>query len=631
MVTLLLRTYRLFSASLTLALFAGSQFGNPLAAAAQTSAIAQLPSAPAPTQPPAADSTTPKYVIQTQVPLVVLDVVVNDASGHPVRGLTAADFTLLEGGQPMTPKSFEEHRADQAPPVQATPVNLDLGTNVFTNFTSAPNNGPLNVLLLDALNTPVADQMVVRQQMFDYLKNLPSGTHMAVFGLTSHLLMLQGFTTDPALLKAILSGKTNLPTPSSLLIRQQDVDSNQAVLDQISEIGTDGMVADMQQFQSYTGTDQTSIRIQDTLAAMNVLARYLSGLPGRKNLIWFSGSFPFNIMPDSSTENPFGAAANFSDDVQATADLMARAQVAVYPIDARGLFSNPALGPATGGTNQKKSGLPPSMSDAKFFIQTTDDHGTMQMMADQTGGKAFINTNGLKDAAQQAIDNGSNYYTLTYTPTNLKLDGSYRKVHVNIDRPGLQLFYRHGYYADDPNTAPQGQKVLPVSAMQTAMMRGGPGPAQILFKAQIIPSPATEANVSVGSKANLKLMNPPYRHLAIHYAADVRDFAFGVTPDGVYHGSIEYAAVLYNSDGAVLNVTSNVIRPDFPEATYQVMLKNTLRLHLDLEVPVSGDYFLRIGIHDLASDRVGAVEVPLSSIKLGSAPTQLQSAPAAAK
>ena len=622
--------YFLAPTSFSAAFAACLALGVVCSTTAQTGAPPQAGSASTPppaeqtqTQPSSAP-VTEKYGLESQVPLVLVDVVVTDKDGHPVHGLKASDFTVLEKGKPMTVQSFEEHRFDQAPPPAPRPTRQELGPNVFTNFTYTPNNGPLNVLLMDALNTPIADQAYVRQQMLEYVKKLPEGTRLAIFGLSTHLFILQGFTTDPAILKAVLSNKKHLPSDSPLLTTPEETEEQQEQVDMIGSLGNDPstaqMQADMEQFQAQTNSFQTRLRVEYTLSAMNNLARYLSGLPGRKNLIWFSGSFPINILPDGDLENPFGAMENFEDDVKATADLLTRSQVAVYPIDGRGLFTNPALSASVSGASLARNPNTMMKAHTKFFTQTAAEHFTMQAMAEQTGGKAFYNTNGLKEAVQEAVDQGSNYYTLTYTPTDRKWDGGYRNIRVKMEQPGVNLFYRHGYYAEDPTAPVHGQKVLPTSAMQMAMLRGGPDPTEILFKVKIVPAAGTEETLPPANQPLAKKMKPPYRHYNVWYLADFTHVAFATTPDGNYHGSVEFTTLLYSPEGEQMNWTSNKVNINMPAAKLEAMLRKGVSVHQVIDAPAKGEYFLRIGVHDVHSDRVGAVEVPLTAIQPEPAP-----------
>ena len=180
-------------------------------------------------------------------------------------------------------------------------------------------------------------------------------------------------------------------------------------------------VAAMQQFQADLTAFQTDQRVRITLNALQQLARYLNAVPGRKNLIWFSGSFPIALDPDSTLTNPLQAMRSYSDDIRETAELLSAARVAVYPVDARGLMTiksvDASYSPSTNlmsassastrRGNKKSpilSNVPnPGKDDAKFLKQTEAEQASMQQIAEQTGGQTYENTNGLKEAVGSEI------------------------------------------------------------------------------------------------------------------------------------------------------------------------------------------------------------------------------------
>ncbi len=146
----------------------------------------------------------------------------------------------------------------------------------------------------------------------------------------------------------------------------------------------------------------------------------------------------------------------------------------------------------------------------KFSDTQAEEHSTMEQMAEDTGGHAFYNTNSLADAVAKAIDAGANYYTLTYSPTDHKWNGTYRNIHVelagNAASRGLKLAYRHGYYADDPQqpskpksgglqteatpTTPAPGALVDHAAEAysiAAVSPGAPAPMDILFKVRVVP------------------------------------------------------------------------------------------------------------------------------------------------
>jgi VWFA-related protein len=386
--------------------------------------------------------------------LVVIDVVVTDGKGNPVHGLTRDDFTLTESGKPQMVKRFEEHTV--LPLAETSKVSSlpKLPPGLFTNQASAPASGPVNVLLLDYLDTPLSAQPYARKQLLDFLNKVPAGTRLAIFGLNHNLVMLQGFTSDPEVLKKALTAKKGAPQGSNILSNpEQGGPQGNTILSETfnsNALDADQQLANVQRFQANEVQFEQQLRTQITLGAFELLSRYLVGIPGRKNLIWFSGSFPLSIEPNQDLQDPFDSVVRNDDEVRKTDNLLTRAQIAVYPVDARGVFNDPAnsavsdfagAGPVNIG-GSVVAGDPASASanaQMAFLQQTAQEHETMFAMAEDTGGKAFVNTNNLTEAVTQAVANGSNYYTLTYTPTNLQWDGRFRAIKVKLSQPGLKL------------------------------------------------------------------------------------------------------------------------------------------------------------------------------------------------
>ena len=189
--------------------------------------------------------------------------------------------------------------------------------------------------------------------------------------------------------------------------------------------------------KEYLG-DETAFRTGNrsdlTLQAMQHLARYLSGIPARKNVIWFADTFPISFVPEDKVHTP-----RHQENVQQTSNMLTAAQVAVYPVSARGLIGDSSFD------------IPvDTQREALNEFATTQI--AMEAIARDTGGRAFYNTNGLAAATAKAIDEGSHYYTLAYSPASAKIDSKYRRIEVKIPRGHYKLSYRRGYYADKPQT-----------------------------------------------------------------------------------------------------------------------------------------------------------------------------------
>ena len=579
---------------------------------------------------PAQPAPGPITTLKANAQLVVVDVVVTDSKQNPIHNLKASDFTLLENGTAQQITGFEEHAVLSPAELTKIPPMRPLPAGIFTNFSPVPAGTAVNVLLLDALNTHMKDQSYVIDQLREFLKNTPVGTRIAIFVLNDRLTMLQGFTSDLALLKSVVAKST---PGSSMLLSDSSGHSDDVgnggtqtaseVMSGIAGGDMEQLISSIQQSEAQQATMDTLNRSQQTLDAMNQLAHYLSGIPGRKNLIWFSGSFPITILPEPGIAHPFDVVGSSADEFRETSRPLARAQVAVYPIDARGLeFLGTPIAKDSSPVTSAGRGLTNVMN--KSFQDNANEHGTMNQMAADTGGHAFVDTSGLSAAVGKAIETGSNYYTLSYVPANSKQDGAFRKIQVKLAQQGVTLSYRSGYYADEPEgkrkSAPEYSASQPPNTLTRAMMRGAPAATEILLKMQVLPANNIEENsvvpgnvlkVNAATKAMAK---GPFRRYAIDIAADARDIQITKTPDGHYQFATEVLTFVYDANGLLINTVAQKARGNLTASTYANMLRTGLPFHQEVSVPVDGNYYLRISVHDLETDRIGAVEVPVASV-----------------
>ena len=578
----------------------------------------------------------PVTTIKANARLVVLDVVVKDGKGRAVHGLKPSDFAVTEGNVPQTISHFEEHEA--LTPEQATrfPDRLKLPADVFTNYSPGPVNGAANILLIDSLNTPLRDQVYLKQQLLTYLKAVQPGTRIAIFGLNTGLVMLQGFTSDPELMKKVLLAKARGDNSPLLDDPAGGSGLQNSTADDLEDAGADAtMVANARQFEAVTQSFELQLRVKYTLDAMNQLARYLSHIPGRKNLIWFSGSFPITILPDTTLQDPFSVVASSEDEFRETVTMLSTSQVAVYPVDARGLFNSPLFDAATPGTTLAGRGGAARIqrNQYNFATRTAEEHSTMQEMASATGGRAFVNTNGLVEAVSSAIDEGSNFYSISYVPTNPVQDGKMRKIKVRVDQHGLTLAYRQGYFADRPAAAMQavGSSVDSTTAlkdpvyregMRLAMMRGAPTPTEIMMRVGVVPmTPAggAEDTLAQGNSPAGKL-DGPYRRYTVNYAVDPADVSFVRQSDSTVHGDVNLIVFVYTTDGRLINTLSDHVHLAGTLEEIKKTVADGLICHEEISTPAKGTYILRVAVRDEHKDRYGAVEVATSQLQyLGAA------------
>ena len=573
-------------------------------------------------QTAATDSGNAVATVKSSVRLVLVDVVVTNGKGEAVTGLQKDDFQILEDGKPQTISTFEEHHG--VPPTQIKLPTLP--PHVYTNFPVMQAADSVNVLLLDALNTPSRDQTYVHTQMLKYLKTIPPGTRVAIFTLASRLRMLQGVTSDSSELLAVLKSAQASPQQSPLLPSNTEAEADQRIVDfMIENSGGPGTapptlaqaevdpINAMKEFLADSAAFETEQRIDLTLQSLQQLARYLAGVPGRKNVIWFSGSFPVSILPDSDLPNGFNMANTFQEEIRKTADLLTAGQVALYPIAAEGLAADAAFEANGKEIGEKRPSL--AMRDQVRNLQTGEtardlNHTSMEDLAKDTGGQAFYNSNGLSDALTRVVNNGARYYSLAYSPSNPKMDGKYRRIQVKLTKGKDTLAYRRGYYADDLDTTLAAGQKPDTDPLLMLMGRNLPDYTQVLYKIlvkPVTPQPAPDAP-HIGSNTDLK---GPCTRYGVDFAISEQDLKLEAMPDGARHGNIEIVLLAYDREGKPLNFVVTKGDVNLDAKLYASARQVGLQIHKEIDVPQQYVY-LRTGIYDLHSNRAGTLGVPLT-------------------
>ena len=555
---------------------------------------------------------------------ILLDVLVTDASGHPVTGLKASDFTVTEEGEPQVIKNLEEHHPMSAADVAKLKSGPALPPNTFSNFTPVVNTNASTVILLDALNTPLTAQMYLRQQLIAYLKNMEPGASIAIFQLDTEMRLIQGFSSDQQTLLAAAESKRNMPS----LLKPMPATATEV----------------------YRRTKREVLR-----EGLQSMGRYLAAFPGRKNLIWFTGEVPLTIF-GTGLGTPFRDSFRVVglEDTDDLADALTLSRVAVYPVDTRGLQVDPQF-------DASRKGPPPVNAGQRFEARQAFNQFDLEDVAGATGGKAYYNTNGLKDTIAEIVSNGSNYYSIAYSTTNKNWDGRFRTIKVVVDRPGVKLQHRRGYYAINRDEAEQrqlaalqrrraksGAKPPPTDTAQSSedqpagsldavihhppkgseanvlaasMLLGAVAPTEIVFTANVTPDNVVE---KVDKKSPLPPNNflrpdykdKPFRIYTVLFRADLSRVTLAQTPDGVRHGTIEFVAVVYDQSGATVNSLLASASVDFGEAVYREVLQKGMSIKSQVAVPVKGNYFLRLGVHNVNGDQIGALEIPIDQVKL---------------
>ncbi len=309
-----------------------------------------------------------------------VNVVVNDQRGKPVDDLRRGDFQVLDNGVPQQVQFFARKTAGTP---AANPVALPPGV-VSNDWQRGITHGTITVILLDSANTQFSDLAFAKQQVVGALAQLRPTDRVAVYLLGHNLRVLHDFTNDAASLINEIS-KYRIP-----------------LLDIQSPVGNS---------------------VSWTLTSLESIAYHLAGLPGRKNLIWVSSAFPMVENPKSLD------VVNWSPELHRAALILNQADIAVYPVDARGLMANPP------GNN------------TELF--------TVMQIASETGGNASFNTNDVEGAIRRVIDSTRVSYDLGFYPTSTRGNNNFHSLAIRVNRRGASVHYRLGYFDPSGESPPE--------------------------------------------------------------------------------------------------------------------------------------------------------------------------------
>lgn len=624
--------------------------GAPSTAAADASGGGAAPTAvqPNPTATDTADASVVTFKVASKT--VVVDVVVTDSKGHTVKGLPPEDFQLQEDGKQQRVNYFHEFTGFGAPGAAsasateaAAPPAEKLPSNIFSNNQLTRDDEPVTVVLFDLLNTPPENQSFAREQLIQVLKNKPAGSQFALCTLANHLQLIQGFTPDEQLLIATANGKKGATHYNPIMQHDSGLDTALQGQKELAALDSNMqfVVQMVQTAAAQQRAQELDMRVNLTVDAFAQLARYLSGVPGRKSIIWLSASFPLGIFPNSDLVDAFSSSRNYSELLKKTANLLADAHVSVYPVDVRGLTTQAAFAASTRldpsvGAPGSAAPIPGGVANAGAVANTADnaaqmtsmqqstkesldqqigDQSTMDQIASDTGGKAFYNTNGIKEAIQSAAEQGSNYYMLSYTPGNHNYDGKFRKLKVQLAAKGYHLTYRRGYYADDPFApVPEEKDALARDVGVAAMQHGSPQSHQIVFATRVIPvgkpvkvDPMKTADGKKPKKNAILITE--VQHYAVDYAIAGPQLHFA-DEGAVHHGVLAFMASAYDDDGKALSRVASRTVSDLKPASYHDVMVGGFRIHQEFDVPV-GATSLRLGVEDELNRRLGTIEISL--------------------
>jgi VWFA-related protein len=515
-------------------------------------------------------------VLKAATRLVQVSVIAQDGKGQPVTDLKKSDFRIKVNGkeQPISIFSLDSNGAlpqgeEKLPP------------SVFTNRmpVKTGQQASITILLLDTLNTKWADQVYAKAQVIRYLQTLQPGDHIGLYTLGNSLRVLHDYTADSSELLArlaVLKGK-NLPDLAS----KEPTDAMHAdslLLDALQR-GAGGASRAEREFY-------TIDRVTGTLKAIEFIANHLAKTPGRKNLIWVSGGFPLSIgFSAAALRNPNIQQRDFSPEINETVRAVNDANMAIYPVDARGLMvGNSAMTDASQRGNVRARPQAPAMVGVA-------NQETMSELASRTGGRAYYNRNDLDKAIHAAVDDSRVTYTLGFYPVDESFDGKFHKIDVEvIERKGVRLRYRKGFF--DLPEQPQDENLRKAELRDAAW------------------SPLDASGIGIAARVVNSKTKPG--SLEIVLAIDSTQVNLQQQSDH-WVGRLDVLFIQRDNDGQQYNGLDDTISLRFTAESYQKFVKNGF-VYSKMVDRSDRAKTLRIVVRDSATGAIGSLTVPLARI-----------------
>lgn len=539
-----------------------------------------------PPPPPSAHPTpSPQSAVRVTTRIVQVSVTVHDDRGRPVTGLTKDDFVLLDEGKRQQITSITEQNNRLTTTAALSRPNLF--TNRFERGVAA--RPVLTVIVIDAYNTRFWDQYPrecgghcpplcalgpIFREVEKFIRQMQPRDRVALYELaTDKLHLLQDFTGDSdALQRALVRGKEFVPVTFT---------------------------------PNQTGPKDMS---SHTMDGMREIAVLLARVPGRKNLIWLSTGFP----PDSGLGK---AGLNSYEKMDTTAKALGNSDFPLYAMDGLGLLAGGGgyahgIGEADsgGGGANGADMITPAQADGNYGgsgpcvapgrLPSVTDFDYSRDLSEMSGGRGIVNTNDLSGAIRKVIDDSASTYILNYYPDHNKWNGEFREIKVKVNRPGLEVRARKGYFA--------------VTDTSTAQQRD----AQKLIDAVRSPLESTDLGFDVQADG---FDVAGVRQLKVKISLDANQLRFR-QEGGWRSDSVSETWAEFNAEGQQVGQITKTIDLTRAEDNYKQLLKDGFTYSKTL-VLAKDAAEVRLILSDTGNGAIGSVIIPLARL-FPTAPTE---------
>jgi len=565
-------------------------------------------------------------VLRITTELVQVDAVVADKNDQVIPDLKLSDFSLYENGKRQELKFVEFVGADSKARVDGNVAAAVSGDSDIARNLSATEVHRVFAFVVDDLTIPAADMSTVRSVLSDFVdKRMGADDLVAIVRVVGGTGLLQQFTSDKQLLHRAIQQLAPSTHPFSAFNDLQGLDRFNAMDFMASgggEVGTNtppksSTMPPIDDEVTLDGYTRGSRALFTLTVAGNVIDSMRS-LPGRKNMVLFSGGLPI-FESNQSQVSIDGAPITIQETsslstgvnylLRLLTDRASRAGVAINTMDVRGLKASRGVSSFTDPGNEAKSGLGRFDSGGATFgrapdlaifdntgLDTLTGHQGLEALSDATGGVSVANTNDFGEGLDRVLARSS-YYVLAYKPTE-PFDGKFHKLQIKVDRPGAKVYTRVGYVAKADDTSKPLTK------------------EQAIVRAAMAPLAKREVDVSGAIQYRFVPQNRAV--IDVNLRIDAGKLDIKQASDGKYQTALDVVGFVIDRFGKTEAGFSETLSASLTPDEYKRAVANGIGYMGRVEL-TPGSYQLRVAVRETATGRLGTLsrylEVPDMSKK----------------
>jgi VWFA-related protein len=548
---------------------------------------------------------SPQLLPAQQVELVRIEVVVTEKRGRSRAGMTREDFAVFEDGKPQPIVQFYAFTRPRA----TTPAQPSQPSR---SEDEAPDDllpARYIVLAIDDVHMELDSLAQARKALLRFLsEDLRPEDQVALVTTSGASALSQEFTGDRAVLRQILSrlsaqgrhaewsGAPHISEYQAELINSDDPLALDAAIEEILAGGLiqdRGSAEQVARRKARAILDEAVYNSRLTLEALESLCRGLSGLSGRKALVFVSDGFLTLLASRGGS----------AFDLRRIADAGTKAGVVIYTLDSRGLAAAPPAASASSPTRFQPATI--GLIEAMRRRSEAATRHAMHALAADTGGFLVENSNNLRAGLREILRDTEAYYVLAYEPTNTSRDGRFRRIDVRVPgQRGLEVRTRSGYFASDDRRAETEGTAVEDARRQEQRQ------AEMRTALNAL-APLTAIPVRVS--ADFVSLDGSESHVVVTGNVDVEKLPFARLR-GRRQATVETAALVYDEAGALATtLETERTTMDLSEADYGQVLQRGLPYQR--AVPLKpGRYQVRLAVREDATGLLGSawrrVEVP---------------------